>query len=83
MVLCFSGFSLVCRKVQSALPVWIRYWSILTSEGSKVGQVHVDKENTRPGLNIRFIKKLSVMFDLASDSDCSSDTDIARETEGL
>ena len=48
MVLLFSGFSLVCRKVQSALNEWIYYRSILTSEGSKVGRVHVDKENRRP-----------------------------------
>ena len=29
------------------------------------------------------IRRTPVMFDLASDSDCSSDTDIAKETEGL
>ena len=81
MVLRFSGVSLRCKKVQSTLPEWIRYWPILTSEGSKVGRVHVDNENWRQGLNKRFMKKLSVMFDLAPDSDCSSNTDIARETE--
>ena len=35
---------------------------------------------------IQFLRKIlhkPVMFDLASDSDCSSDTDTARETEGL
>ena len=35
---------------------------------------------------IKYLRKFRhkpVMFDLTSDSDCSSDTDITRETEGL
>ena len=42
----------------------------MTSEGSKVGRFHVDKENRRPGLNIRSIKQLSYNPDLITLQNC-------------
>ena len=44
----------------------------MTSEGSKVGRVHVDKEKRRPGLNIRSIKRLSHNPDLITLRNCNT-----------